>query len=55
MDWDDRSLALVMWGDLFEDFFDTIEVSLETFRTELTGGGCSRTYERAPWMASRRR
>ena len=27
-----------MWGDLFEDFFDTIDVSVETFRTELTGG-----------------
>lgn len=33
-----RSLALVMWGDLFEDFFDTIGVDLATFRTELSGG-----------------
>jgi glycosyltransferase involved in cell wall biosynthesis len=31
-------LALLMWGDLFEDFFDTIHVGLERFRTELTGG-----------------
>jgi glycosyltransferase involved in cell wall biosynthesis len=37
-DHDERRLALVMWGDLFEDFFDTIGVSLEGFRTELTGG-----------------
>jgi glycosyltransferase involved in cell wall biosynthesis len=34
----DRSLALVMWGDLFEDFHDTIGISLERFRTDLTGG-----------------
>jgi glycosyltransferase involved in cell wall biosynthesis len=27
-----------MWGDLFEDFFDTIDVSVDRFRTELTGG-----------------
>lgn len=27
-----------MWGDLFEDFFDTIGVSLDDFRTSLTGG-----------------
>jgi glycosyltransferase involved in cell wall biosynthesis len=33
-----RSLALLMWGDLFEDFFDTIDVSFDRFRTELTGG-----------------
>jgi glycosyltransferase involved in cell wall biosynthesis len=33
-----RSLAVLMWGDLFEDFHDTIDVSLERFRTELTGG-----------------
>lgn len=37
-DQDERSLVLVMWGDLFEDFFDTIDVSVERFRTELTGG-----------------
>jgi glycosyltransferase involved in cell wall biosynthesis len=35
---DARSLVLVMWGDLFEDFFDTIDVSVERFRTQLTGG-----------------
>jgi glycosyltransferase involved in cell wall biosynthesis len=34
----ERSLVLVMWGDLFEDFFDTIDVSVERFRTQLTGG-----------------
>jgi glycosyltransferase involved in cell wall biosynthesis len=33
-----RSLVLVMWGDLFEDFHDTIGISLERFRTDLTGG-----------------
>ena len=33
-----RFLAHIMWGDLFEDFFDTIGLSLEQFRTELTGG-----------------
>lgn len=27
-----------MWGDLFEDFFDTIDVSIDDFRTSLTGG-----------------
>ncbi|MBA2318874.1 MAG: glycosyltransferase family 4 protein, partial [Euzebyales bacterium] len=32
------TLALVMWGDLFEDFHDTIGVSLEDFRTTLSGG-----------------
>ncbi len=26
-----------MWGDLFEDFFDTVDVSLEQFGTEFTG------------------
>jgi glycosyltransferase involved in cell wall biosynthesis len=26
-----------MWGDLFEDFFDTVDVSLERFGTEFTG------------------
>ncbi len=31
------SLALVLWGDLFEDFFDTIDVSLEQFEDEFTG------------------
>jgi glycosyltransferase involved in cell wall biosynthesis len=34
----ERSLAFVLWGDLFEDFFDTIEVDLDRFRDELTGG-----------------
>jgi glycosyltransferase involved in cell wall biosynthesis len=33
----DQALALVMWGDLFEDFFDTIDVSLEQFGNEFTG------------------
>ncbi len=32
------TIALLGWGDLFEDFHDTIGVSLETFRDELTGG-----------------
>lgn len=31
------TVALVMWGDLFEDFFDTLGVSVEEFRTSLTG------------------
>ncbi|WP_052667099.1 glycosyltransferase family 4 protein [Nitriliruptor alkaliphilus] len=30
-------IALIMWGDLFEDFHDTIDVSFERFRTEYTG------------------
>lgn len=34
----DTTVAFVMWGDLFEDFYDTIGVSLETFRTRLEGG-----------------
>jgi glycosyltransferase involved in cell wall biosynthesis len=29
---------MVMWGDLFEDFFRTIDVDLERFRVSLTGG-----------------
>jgi hypothetical protein len=32
------TIALFSSGDLFEDFHDTIGVSLETFRDELTGG-----------------
>jgi glycosyltransferase involved in cell wall biosynthesis len=32
------TIALMPCGSLFEDFFDTIGVSLETLRTELTGG-----------------
>lgn len=32
------TIALLGWGDLFEDFHDTIGVSFETFRDELTGG-----------------
>lgn len=31
------TVVLVLWGDLFEDFYDTIDVSLERFRTEFTG------------------
>lgn len=34
---DEQSLALVMWGDLFEDFYDTIDVSLEQFGEDFTG------------------
>jgi glycosyltransferase involved in cell wall biosynthesis len=30
-------VALVMWGDLFEDFHDTIDVSLDRFRTDYSG------------------
>jgi glycosyltransferase involved in cell wall biosynthesis len=32
------TIALLPCGDLFEDFFDTIGMSLETFSNELTGG-----------------
>lgn len=32
------TIALMSWGELFEDFFDTIGVSLEAFSNELTGG-----------------
>jgi starch synthase len=32
------TIALLPWGDRFEDFFDTIGVSFEMFRDELTGG-----------------
>jgi glycosyltransferase involved in cell wall biosynthesis len=31
------TVAMFLWGDLFEDFYDTIGVSLERFRTEFTG------------------
>jgi glycosyltransferase involved in cell wall biosynthesis len=31
------TVALLPWGDLFEDFFDTIGVSFETFRDEHMG------------------
>lgn len=31
------TVAMFLWGDLFEDFYDTIDVSLETFRTQFTG------------------
>ena len=34
----ERSLAFVMWGDLFEDFFRRIDVDLENFRVSHTGG-----------------
>ena len=33
----DLTIALLPWGDLFEDFHDTIGVSFETFCKELTG------------------
>jgi glycosyltransferase involved in cell wall biosynthesis len=33
-----QTIALLPYYDLFEDFFDTIGVSLETFSKELTGG-----------------
>lgn len=32
------TIAFLHWGDLFEDFHDTIGVSLETFCNELAGG-----------------
>ena len=32
------TIALLPWGDVFEDFLDTIGVSLDTFCNELTGG-----------------
>ncbi|GAB4376461.1 MAG: hypothetical protein Kow00121_23550 [Elainellaceae cyanobacterium] len=32
------TVALMPCGFLFEDFFDTVNISFETFRTELTGG-----------------
>jgi glycosyltransferase involved in cell wall biosynthesis len=31
-------MGLLIWGDLIEDFLDSIGVSLETFCTEMTGG-----------------
>lgn len=31
------TVALLPWGDLFEDFFDTIDVTFETFRDEHIG------------------
>ncbi|MGI8683281.1 MAG: glycosyltransferase family 4 protein [Mycobacteriales bacterium] len=31
-------IALVMWGDLVEDFLDPIDVSMHTFVEEMTGG-----------------
>jgi len=33
-----KTIALIPAGDRFEDFFDKIGVSLDTFRDELTGG-----------------
>jgi len=33
-----RTIAIFIWGDLFEDFFDTIGVSLENFCSDLRGG-----------------
>jgi starch synthase len=32
------SVALLPWGDLIEDFLDTIGVSFEKFQSEMTGG-----------------
>ena len=34
---EDPGVLLVMWGDLFEDFHDTIDVTLEDFCTSYTG------------------
>jgi glycosyltransferase involved in cell wall biosynthesis len=34
----DRTVALVDWSQLVEDFLDNIGVSLESFRDEMTGG-----------------
>lgn len=34
----EQTLALLLWGDRFEDFFDTVGITFENFRTELTGG-----------------
>jgi glycosyltransferase involved in cell wall biosynthesis len=34
----DRTLAFFIGGDTFEGWFDKVGISLETFRTELTGG-----------------
>lgn len=34
---DRPKIALLPWGDLFEDFFDTINVSFEKFKTEHVG------------------
>jgi starch synthase len=33
-----RTIALLHWGDRFEDFFDTVGISFEDFRTNFTGG-----------------
>src|SRR5215468_441043 len=33
----DATVALLPWGNLLEDFLDTIGISLETFCTEFTG------------------
>jgi glycosyltransferase involved in cell wall biosynthesis len=38
MDRSEPAIALMPCGSLFEDFFDTVGVSLETLRTEQTGG-----------------
>jgi glycosyltransferase involved in cell wall biosynthesis len=35
---DQPTIALLPWGDLIEDFLDSINVSLESFCTEMTGG-----------------
>jgi hypothetical protein len=32
------TIALLPWGDLIEDFLDTIGVSFEAFCNEMTGG-----------------
>ncbi len=34
----ETTIALVPWGDTWEDWFDSVGVSFETFCTELTGG-----------------
>ncbi|MEA5511021.1 glycosyltransferase family 4 protein [Crocosphaera sp. UHCC 0190] len=33
-----QTLALVPWGNVIEDYLDSINISLETFCTEMTGG-----------------
>jgi glycosyltransferase involved in cell wall biosynthesis len=33
-----RTVALLPWGDRFEDFYDKIGVSFETFKTQVTSG-----------------
>jgi glycosyltransferase involved in cell wall biosynthesis len=32
------TVAITSWGDLFEDFFDTLGMGVDQFRTQMTGG-----------------